>query len=444
MAYGPAQGFIASGVSLAAFPLLIPAGTAGAPSLAQSGAATTGIYFPSSVTVAIASNGFDTARFDSDSLWLKGNNHSLEFGSTIDVALIRDGAAGILAQRVSTAAQILRVYNTWTDASNGEWFQIDWQTSANVCILRTAENGTGTNRVLQLNYSSDSTISALLIPIAKASEIVIGDSGSTGTVTGGTTGRFGHGNTLTATSGSELSVRLGASYSPSSSSTMSAVNLQISSTINYAAGGAGRVQLLRLVPTNTAFPTGNNAAIALSSTANALGGIHFYNTSDEATNTEKLVIKAVANKFKIMSEIQGSGTQRDIVIGGSYGGGIVVKVASTTLASVTGASVTATDLVPAKAQVIGVATYVTVALGTGSGTTGYTVGDGTDADRFGAVTGTIIGTDTDSLTDATADPRMTWSASAANIVVTAVGGNFDGTGTIRVEVYYIGDTAPTS
>ena len=314
MAYGPAQGFIASGVSLAAFPLLIPAGTAGAPSLAQSGAATTGIYFPSSVTVAIASNGFDTARFDSDSLWLKGNNHSLEFGSTIDVALIRDGAAGILAQRVSTAAQILRVYNTWTDASNGEWFQIDWQTSANVCILRTAENGTGTNRVLQLNYSSDSTISALLIPIAKASEIVIGDSGSTGTVTGGTTGRFGHGNTLTATSGSELSVRLGASYSPSSSSTMSAVNLQISSTINYAAGGAGRVQLLRLVPTNTALPTGNNAAIALSATASALGGIHFHNQTDEATNFEYVKLGFTSNTFEILTVAGGSGTLRDVAV----------------------------------------------------------------------------------------------------------------------------------
>lgn len=131
-------------------------------------------------------------------------------------------------------------------------------------------------------------------------------------------------------------------------------------------------------------------------------------------------------------------------IGGVNGGGIKILQATTTLSGVTGASVTATNLVPARAQVIGVATRVTTGLGTGSGTTGYTVGDGSDADRFGAVTGTIAGTDTDSSTDATADPRMTWSASAQNIVITAAGGNFDGTGAIRVEVYYLGDTAPTS
>lgn len=113
---------------------------------------------------------------------------------------------------------------------------------------------------------------------------------------------------------------------------------------------------------------------------------------------------------------------------------IAIKHATATLASVTGATVTATNLIPAKANVLGVNTVVTVALGTGSGTTGYTVGDGSDVDRWGAVTGTAAGTDTDG-NDATANPTG-WFTAANNVVITAAGGNFDGTGSIFVHVMY--------
>lgn len=114
---------------------------------------------------------------------------------------------------------------------------------------------------------------------------------------------------------------------------------------------------------------------------------------------------------------------------------VAFKYATATLASVSGASVTATNVIPAGAKVVGVNTKVTVALGTGGGTTGYQVGDGTDADRWGTVTGTSTNTDTDG-TNATADPEGTWSAAARNVVITANGGNFNGTGSIRVDVFY--------
>jgi hypothetical protein len=113
---------------------------------------------------------------------------------------------------------------------------------------------------------------------------------------------------------------------------------------------------------------------------------------------------------------------------------LAIKHATTTVTAAAGATVTATSLIPAKANVLGVNTIVTTALGTGSGTTGYTVGDGTDADRWGAVTGTAIGTDTDG-NDATADPTG-WFTAANNIVITAAGGNFDGTGAIFIDVTY--------
>lgn len=113
---------------------------------------------------------------------------------------------------------------------------------------------------------------------------------------------------------------------------------------------------------------------------------------------------------------------------------LTIKHATTTLASVSGATVTASNLIPAKANVLGVNTIVTVALGTGGGTTGYAVGDGTDANRWGDVVGTAAGTDTDG-NDATADPTGYFNA-ANNVVITAAGGNFNGTGSIFVDVAY--------
>lgn len=66
-----------------------------------------------------------------------------------DLTLFRD-AANILAQRNGTAAQRQRVYNTFIDSSNGEWFDIDWQTTANVCTIGPRANGTGVVRPLKI------------------------------------------------------------------------------------------------------------------------------------------------------------------------------------------------------------------------------------------------------------------------------------------------------
>lgn len=57
-----------------------------------------------------------------------------------DVPLRRD-AANTLAQRNGTSAQVFRLYNTYTDASNGEWAQIAW--SGNDLLFGTTQNGSG-------------------------------------------------------------------------------------------------------------------------------------------------------------------------------------------------------------------------------------------------------------------------------------------------------------
>jgi hypothetical protein len=53
------------------------------------------------------------------------------------------------AQRRGANAQIARLYNTWTDASNGEWLEFGW--SGNVASIAPKANGTGTARVLHIS-----------------------------------------------------------------------------------------------------------------------------------------------------------------------------------------------------------------------------------------------------------------------------------------------------
>lgn len=114
----------------------------------------------------------------------------------------------------------------------------------------------------------------------------------------------------------------------------------------------------------------------------------------------------------------------------------------TTLSAVSGASVTASSLIPAGALVLGVATKITTALGVTNGTTGYNIGDGTDFDRWGAITGTADTTTSDH-SDYTSTTVQIFTA-ANDVVLTAVGGDFNGTGAIEIIVFYLDLTALTS
>jgi hypothetical protein len=88
---------------------------------------------------------------------------------------------------------------------------------------------------------------------------------------------------------------------------------------------------------------------------------------------------------------------------------------------------------------MGVTSKVTTALGTANGTTGYKIGTGADDDRWGAITGTAAGTTSD---------NRNWTAgtiecfpSATDVIVTATGGNFNGTGVIYLSVQYMAGEA---
>jgi len=118
---------------------------------------------------------------------------------------------------------------------------------------------------------------------------------------------------------------------------------------------------------------------------------------------------------------------------------VTIATARATLSNVSGASVTATGLIPAGAVVMGVTSKVTIGLGTGNGTTGYKIGTGADDDRWGDITGTAAGTTSDNR-DWTAGTIECFPA-ATDVIVTAVGGNFDATGDIYLSVQYMAGEA---
>ena len=97
-----------------------------------------------------------------------------------------------------------------------------------------------------------------------------------------------------------------------------------------------------------------------------------------------------------------------------------------------------TALIPDGAFVVGITTRVTTVA---TNCTSVSIGDGTDPDMFGATTAVADGTTTTNA-DATAQFAMSPSIGAANVTVTANGGNcFDGVW--RVTAHYIEPSAAT-
>jgi hypothetical protein len=136
-------------------PVLVPLGTAVAPSYAFSGYATTGIFSPGLGSgMSVTTDGTERGRWDAGGA--SGNrfnvgavgvgNSTLSFNN--DVFLERDSAAHTLAMRSGVNAQNFRIYNTFTDASNYERAKIGW--SSNLVIFGTEAAGTGSLRNIVL------------------------------------------------------------------------------------------------------------------------------------------------------------------------------------------------------------------------------------------------------------------------------------------------------
>ena len=65
---------------------------------------------------------------------------------------VLSGAANVLSQVNSTTAQTFRVYNTYTNASNGEWTDLTW--SSNVAVVSSNNNGTGVQRNIHIRAAN--------------------------------------------------------------------------------------------------------------------------------------------------------------------------------------------------------------------------------------------------------------------------------------------------
>jgi hypothetical protein len=118
-----------------------------------------------------------------------------------------------------------------------------------------------------------------------------------------------------------------------------------------------------------------------------------------------------------------------------------IQSASTTLSALSGATATATNLIPAGSIVIGVTIRVTTTITSGDGATAFDIGDGTDDDRWGTGIALASGTATTGA-DFTITSVPIYSA-ATSVVLTATGGTFSA-GAVRVTLHYLSLTAATS
>ena len=115
----------------------------------------------------------------------------------------------------------------------------------------------------------------------------------------------------------------------------------------------------------------------------------------------------------------------------------VWKQTKATLTATAGTTLTATGLIPAGSLLLGVTSRINVALGATATVQGYAVGDGTDTDLWGVVnTRAAAGTTgAKSFTNPAAAGKF--YTTAQNVVVTATGGSFDGTGEIELIAHFL-------
>jgi hypothetical protein len=114
---------------------------------------------------------------------------------------------------------------------------------------------------------------------------------------------------------------------------------------------------------------------------------------------------------------------------------LAIRTKAVTLSALSGASVaTTTGLIPDGAVLVGLTTRVSTAI---TGATGYDIGDGSDADRWGANVDIALNTSSDN-TNWTAGTIECFTA-AQEVTLTAVGSNFTGGAVVIVAHYLAGE-----
>ncbi len=130
-------------------------GSITAPSYSFGSQSTMGIYRAATNQINIVAGANYGLNVATGGMFASSNMHigwrsttNLNQGAAHDTYLARD-ATGIIAQRKPNQVQAFRVYGDYTDASNGEWVQMDHGvTHANIATISNKDNGTGTGRHL--------------------------------------------------------------------------------------------------------------------------------------------------------------------------------------------------------------------------------------------------------------------------------------------------------
>lgn len=117
---------------------------------------------------------------------------------------------------------------------------------------------------------------------------------------------------------------------------------------------------------------------------------------------------------------------------------LTFSTAETEETALSGATVSATDLIPAGAVVVGVVARVTTLI---TGATTFQIGDGTDADKWGDAIAVAADTTTSAADFTAAGPTL--YAAATDVVLTATGSDFTA-GAVRLTVHYYTVAAATA
>lgn len=315
--------------------LLAPDGSVTSPSLSFASETGLGFYRRTPNVLSFATGGQrrielgPAVMLASDITLAWGNASDLNSATALDLNLSRD-ASGVLGLRAGTSPQALRIYNTYTDASNNEALEISWKETANACVIRARPRGTGASRpiIFARSVNEDYPISAIEIGGGGVSTVKIFKGFS----------NIGGATALTVEGGASVPTGVGEYiiFFPSFANTVAVNGIQrlltLRPTLNLSGGGTGQLQLLRIDASVTSFtPTGLHGGLVISKAVNnIMPGIVLYNTEDETTNTERGLIRWSGTSFFIGTGATGTGAARPLVIGAGNLDGFVTFRAGTT------------------------------------------------------------------------------------------------------------------
>ena len=202
----------------------------------------------------IGTNGSYASMFDSQPNILRYNSTNGN-GVTHFFGFSDEGVANVVGMKNGTNPYALRLYNTYTSLTNYERFTVDWQTTANTCVIGTSAAGSGTVRGIDFRVGSTTAMSIA--------------SGGSVTFTATTITPAANNNALAVSSysltGSNAQSLLDLSGTWNTSGTPSAIKLNITDTASNASslllqlqtGGVNRATI-----TKTGLTTLGSSAIA--------------------------------------------------------------------------------------------------------------------------------------------------------------------------------------